>query len=96
VTRRTIDGATPTGWIPEQRISVEEALTAYTANNAYANFLDDVLGTLAPGKAADLVVLSEDPFFIDPVRIENVKVDLTMVEGNVVWQREAATGRSRR
>ena len=96
VTRRTNDGATPTGWIPEQRISVEEALTAYTANNAYANFLDDVLGTLAPGKAADLVVLSEDPFFIDPVRIENVKVDLTMVEGNVVWQREAATGRSRR
>jgi predicted amidohydrolase YtcJ len=96
VTRRTIDGATPNGWVPEQKIAVEEALTAYTANNAHANFLDDVLGTLEPGKYADLVVLSDDPFLMDPVRIEDVKVDLTMVEGNIAWQRDAATGRRRR
>src|SRR5574341_680206 len=87
VTRRTIDGATPDGWVPAQKITVEEALTAYTANNAYANFLDDVLGTLEPGKYADLVVLSEDILALDPVTIEDVKVDLTMVEGKVVYQR---------
>lgn len=93
VTRRTIDGTNPGGWVPEQKITVEEAITAYTANNAYANFLDDVLGTLEPGKYADLVVLSEDIFTIAPERIEGVKVDLTMVEGKVVYQRGAARGR---
>ena len=87
VTRRTIDGATPGGWVPEQKITAEEALTAYTANSAYANFLDDVLGTLEPGKYADLVVLSEDILTIDAVAIEKVAVDLTMVEGKVVYER---------
>ncbi len=96
VTRRTIDGATPNGWVPEQKITVEEALTAYTANNAYANFLDGVLGTLEPGKYADLVVLSEDVFAIDPVAIENVKVDLTMVEGTVAYARERGRGKGKR
>ena len=94
VTRRTIDGATPNGWVPEQKIGVEEGLTGYTANNAYANFLDDVLGTLEPGTYADLVVLSEDPFSTDPVRIEGLRVDLTMVEGRIVWQ-GATEGRGR-
>jgi predicted amidohydrolase YtcJ len=88
VTRRTIDGATPNGWVPEQKITVAEALTAYTATNAQAIGLADVLGTLEPGKYADLVVLSEDIFAIDPVEIGNVRVDLTMVEGNIVFERE--------
>ncbi|MBI2403426.1 MAG: amidohydrolase [Gemmatimonadetes bacterium] len=92
VTRRTIDGATPNGWVPAQKITVGEALTAYTTNNAFANFLDHVLGTLEPGKYADLVVLSEDLFAIDPVEIEKVKVDVTMVEGEVVYQRETGKG----
>jgi predicted amidohydrolase YtcJ len=87
VTRRTFDGANPGGWVPEQKISVAEAVTAYTAANAYASFLEGVLGEVEPGKYADLVVLSDDIFAIDPVQIENVKVDLTMVEGKVVYQR---------
>ena len=87
VTRRTIDGATPNGWVPAQKITVEEALTGYTANSAYANFVDGVVGTLEPGKYADLVVLSHDILAIDPVGIETVKVDLTMVEGRVVFER---------
>ncbi len=87
VTRRTIDGANPQGWVPEQKITVEEALTAYTANNAYANFQEDVLGTLEPGKYADLVVLSDDILMIDPVQIDKAKVDVTMVEGKVVYER---------
>ena len=92
VTRRTIDGATPGGWVPEQRISVDEAMAAYTANNAYAVYLEDVLGTLEAGKYADLVVLSDDIFAIDPVEIEHVRVDLTMVEGETVYERGAGNG----
>ncbi len=88
VTRRTIDGTSPGGWVPEQKITVEETMAAYTANNAYAVYLEDVLGTLELGKYADLVVLSDDIFTIDPVAIENVKVDLTMVEGEVVFERK--------
>jgi predicted amidohydrolase YtcJ len=87
VTRRTLDGANPNGWVPEQKLSVEEALAGYTINAAYANRQDDVLGTLEPGKYADLAVLSDDILTIDPAAIETVKVDLTMVEGKVVYQR---------
>jgi predicted amidohydrolase YtcJ len=88
VTRRTIDGANPDGWVPEEKIGVAEAVTAYTAGNAYASFLDEVLGELAPGKYADLVVLSDDIFTIDPGEIENAQVDLTIVEGQIVYRRE--------
>ncbi len=87
VTRRTLDGANPGGWVPEQKITVEEAVAAYTANNAYACSLEEVLGTLEPGKYADLVVLADDIFSIDPVEIEHAKVDLTMVGGKVVYRR---------
>ncbi len=88
VTRRTIDGENPSGWVPQQKITVAEAVTAYTAANAYASYLERELGTLEAGKYADLVVLSDDIFTIDPVEIENAKVDLTMVEGRVVYRRD--------
>jgi len=88
VTRRTLDGANPGGWIPAQKISVAEAVTAYTTGAAYAAFLEQELGTLEPGRYADLVVLDRDIFTIDPVEIEGARVDLTMVEGIVVWRRE--------
>jgi predicted amidohydrolase YtcJ len=87
VTRRTIDGANPGGWVPEQKISVAEAVAAYTVASAYACYMEDKLGTLERGKYADLVVLSDDIFVIDPVEIENVKVDLTLVDGAVVFER---------
>lgn len=93
VTRRTLDGAHPEGWVPEQKITVEEALVGYTVNNAYAAYVDGVLGTLEPGKYADLVVLSEDIFSLDPRDIERVKVDLTMIEGKVVFQRRGSRAR---
>lgn len=88
VTRRTIDGRNPGGWVPGQKITVAEALAAYTTNNAYAAYLEDDLGTIEVGKYADLVVLSRNIFEIDPVEIEDVKVDLTVVEGEVVFERE--------
>lgn len=81
VTRRTTDGANPEGWLPEQKIGVEEALTAYTAANAYANFEEDVGGTLEIGKRADFFVLNEDPRSVDPSDIPEITVLLTVVGG---------------
>jgi predicted amidohydrolase YtcJ len=86
VTRRTIDGKNPHGWVPEQKLSVEETVRAYTIGSAYAEFQEQVKGTITPGKLADLVLLSRDIFKIDPKEIENVKVVLTMVDGRVVYE----------
>lgn len=90
VTRRTLDGRHPGGWVPEQRITVEEALRAYTVGAAYAAFRDDELGTIAPGRLADLVVLDRDLFEIDPAEIRDVRVDLTVAGGRVVYERAPA------
>ena len=84
VTRRTIDGKNPQGWVPEQRISVEEALRAYTAGAAYAGFEEKEKGSLEPGKLADFVVLSADPFTAAPEAIEKILVEQTVVGGRVV------------
>ena len=81
VTRRTLDGKNPAGWIPEQKITVAEAVRAYTWGSAYAAFADQVKGTLEPGKLADFVVLSEDIFAIPAERIGAVKVMAAYVGG---------------
>ncbi len=81
VTRRTLDGAHPEGWVPEEKVSVEEALRAYTAANAYAGFQEDRLGYLARGYLADFVVLSENLLILDPVQIPQVRVLRTVVGG---------------
>lgn len=85
-TRRTLDGKHPDGWIPEQKISVQQSVHAYTVGSAYAESQDDIKGSIAPGKLADFDVLSQDIFHIDPVEIENVKVVLTAVGGEIVRQ----------
>lgn len=85
VTRRTIDDANPNGWFPEEKITVEEAVEAYTINNAYASFEEHLKGSIEVGKLADFVVLSENIFEIDPVRIEHVQVLMTIVGGRVVY-----------
>ena len=87
VTRRTTDGANPKGWIPEQKITVAEAIEAYTINNAYAAFEEKEKGSISVGKMADLVVLSDDILSIDPVAIENVQVEMTVVAGTLVYRR---------
>ncbi len=88
VTRRTLDGAHPDGWVPEQKIGVADAVRAYTAGSAYAEGQEAVKGTLEPGKLADLVVLSQDIFAIDPTTIDKVRVDTTILGGRVVYQRK--------
>ncbi len=85
VTRSTIDGANPDGWQPQEKISVEEALRAYTAANAYAVFDEGQAGTLETGKRADLVVLSEDPRTVAPSRIRNIEVLQTVIAGRRVY-----------
>jgi predicted amidohydrolase YtcJ len=88
VTRRTLDGKNPGGWVPEQKITVEEAVRAFTVGSAYAEFADGVKGTLAPGMLADLVILTEDIFRIDPAAIERVRVRMTVVDGRVVYEKK--------
>ncbi|HEX8189038.1 MAG TPA: amidohydrolase [Pyrinomonadaceae bacterium] len=87
-TRRTLDGKNPGGWVPEQKITVEEAVRAYTVGSAYAEFAEGVKGTLTPGKLADLVMLDRDIFRIDPAEIERVKVLLTVTDGRVVFEKK--------
>jgi predicted amidohydrolase YtcJ len=85
VTRATLDGKHPGGWIPDQKISVEEAIRCYTLDGSYASFDETHTGTLQPGKLADFIVLSEDIVSIDPVRIPQVAVEMTFVGGECVW-----------
>ncbi len=86
VTRRTLDDKNPDGWIPEQKISVEDAIKCYTINSAYASFEENIKGSIEVGKLADLVVLSEDILTIDPVKIKDTKVLLTIFNGEVVYE----------
>ena len=86
VTRRTLDGKNPNGWIPEQKISLEEAIRAYTIGSAYAEFQENEKGTIAPGRLGDIVILSRDIFQIDPNEIEKVKVVITIMDGRVVYE----------
>ncbi len=85
VTRQTIDGKNPNGWIPEQKVTVEEAVRAYTSSCAYAEFAEKSKGGLEAGKLADVVVLSQDIFRINPGEIQKTSVVYTIVGGKVVY-----------
>ena len=85
VTRRTIDGKNPDGWIPEQKVTVAEAVKAYTVNAAYAEGEEHLKGAIRPGMLADVAVLSADIFHIDPVQIESTTVVMTIVDGRIVY-----------
>ena len=85
-TRATLDGKNPNGWFPEQKLTVGEAVQAYTMGSAYAEFQDQEKGSITPGKLADMVIVNDDIFQIDPVKIRDVKVTKTIVGGKVVWE----------
>lgn len=85
-TRRTLDGKNPNGWFPEQKITVAEAVKAYTQGSAFAEFQENVKGTISVGKLADFVILSEDIFTIKPENIENVKVLKTIMDGKIIYE----------
>ena len=89
VTRRTLDGRNPGGWVPEQKITVGEALRAYTSGNAWAMFNEQKWGTLAPGRFADVVVLERDPFAVAPESLGTVKPRYTIVGGKVIYRKQS-------
>ncbi len=88
VTRRTLDGKHPDGWVPEQKITVAEAVRAFTIGSAHAEFADPVKGTLTPGKLADFVILSHDIMQGRPEAMDYgaVKVLLTVMDGRIVHE----------
>jgi predicted amidohydrolase YtcJ len=89
VTRRRAGGSPgPAGWIPAQRLSVAEAVHAYTLGAAYASGEMRLKGSLVPGKLADLVVLSHDIFQIDPMEILETRVEMTVLDGRIVYRVE--------
>ena len=86
-TRRTLDGKHPGGWVPEQKITVAEAIRAYTMGSAYASFDEKIKGSIEPGKLADLVVVSDDILSIPAVEIEKARVETTVFDGKVIYRR---------
>lgn len=85
-TRRTLDGKRPNGWVPEQKITAAEAIRAFTMGSAYASFDEKIKGSIEAGKLADFAVLSEDLTSIDPTRINEVKVLMTVFDGRVIYR----------
>jgi predicted amidohydrolase YtcJ len=90
VTRATLDGKNPQGWIPGQKITLAEAVEAYTLGSAFAEFQEREKGSITPGKLADMVILSNDIFDMQPEAIRNVKVETTIVGGRIVYRGPSA------
>ncbi len=90
VTRRTLDDKHPDGWIPEQKITLEDALRAYTIGGAYASFEEAEKGSLTPGKLADVVIIDRDLTKIAPETIRDAKIEYTIVGGRVVYDRKSS------
>jgi len=88
-TRRTLDGKHPNGWVPEQKITVAEAIRAYTMGSAYASFDETIKGSIEPGKLADMVVVSDDILSVPAVEIEKTRVQTTVFDGKVIYRRSA-------
>ncbi len=89
VNRKTIEGKPANGWIPKQRITVEQALRAYTSAGAYASFEEKLKGKLKAGMLADIIVFSQDIFKIDPLKIHETQVVLTVFDGKIVYRNQA-------
>jgi predicted amidohydrolase YtcJ len=93
-TRATLDGKNPKGWFPEQQLTIKEAIEAYTMGSAYAEFQEHEKGSIAAGKLADMVLLSDDVLNIDPVKIRDVKVLKTWVGGKLIYDADRASRRA--
>jgi predicted amidohydrolase YtcJ len=87
-TRRTLDGKKPDGWVPEQKITVAQAVHAYTMGSAFAEHQENIKGSIEPGKLADMVALSDDIFAIAPEAIADTHVDMTIFDGRIIYERK--------
>ena len=85
VTRKDLKGYPPQGWLPDQRLSVAQALYGFTMGAAYSSFSENIKGSITPGKLADMVVLSQDIFKIDPDFIKDTEVLMTILDGKIVY-----------
>ena len=88
VTRKDYSGFPSGGWFPEQRLSLDQAVYSYTMESAYASFEDEIKGSIEVGKLADFVVLSDDLYTIIPDNIRNIVVEMTVMDGKIVYKRE--------
>jgi predicted amidohydrolase YtcJ len=88
VTRQTTEGEPDEGWIPSQRITLADAINGYTLDAAFAGHREKTEGSLEPGKLADLIIVSQNVFEIDPHHLVDTKVELTMAGGRVVYEQQ--------
>jgi predicted amidohydrolase YtcJ len=86
-------GKTDTAWNPSQRVSIEQALVAYTSAGAYLFHEEHLRGSLAAGMSADLIVLSDNLFDLEPTKIHTARVELTMLEGKLTFEAARKMGR---
>ena len=87
VTSKDLKGEPRGGWMPEQRLTVEEAIYGFTMGGAYASFEEDIKGSIEEGKLADMVVLSKDIFEIPMDEIKDVEVEMTVFNGEIVYKK---------
>jgi predicted amidohydrolase YtcJ len=87
VTRQTVTGQPAAGWFPNERISIEDAIRAYTLNTAYANFEEKIKGSIEVGKLADVAVLSKNLLKVAPKEFLTTDVLYTIVDGKIVYDR---------
>ena len=88
VSRKTVKGTPEGGWFPEQRISAEEAIKAYTINNAYAVFEDDIRGSLEVGKLADITIFDRNLISIPEEEILEAEILYTIIDGRIVFEKK--------
>ena len=87
VTRQRLNGEPEGGWLPDQKLTAEEAVQAYTVGGAYASYDERVRGTICNGKYADLVVLDRDVFAAAPEEIKDIQIEMTVLNGKTVYRR---------
>ena len=96
ISRQDVNGQPPGGWYPEERVTLGEALHAYTRGAAYAGFAEDRLGSLDPGKWADFVIVDRDPTQVNPQELARTQVLETWIAGKKVWERAPSASRTER
>ncbi len=87
VTRKDLNGNPEGGWLPYQRLSLDQSISAYTNESAYMSYEENIKGTLEKGMLADIVVLNDDIFSIDSEKIKEIKADLTVIDGEIIYER---------
>jgi hypothetical protein len=88
VTRATLDGKNPGGWVPAQKLTLPEVIEGYTMGAAYAEFQEKIKGSVSVNKLADIIILGADPFALEPAALRDLAVDMTIVGGKVVYERK--------